>query len=367
IEVDLTAAARAGVNPREVHQQLLWSLAAPVADKWTTGLEERDIRIGASSVQARGQGSVPGTSGGAAGGGKGGSALEDVLATSLVSRGTAVPLRALVRLYQQPESGRIYRTNRQRSLSFEVAFREDQHRRSGTGSGERHSRPRAASVPTQLQDVIQEYRFPPEYHAALRLADPRQVELNRSLAAALLLAVLLILCLLLFQFESFVPAGIVMLQVPLSFVLPVFVLRLAALPLSVPAMVGLLLTAGITVNNAILVLDAAWAGSRQSAAPRSALTVTGLYHALTCRLRAMLLASLTTVLGVVPLLFAGHAGRGVLAPLSVTIAAGVAGSLGALILSLAVVGRSGRRAQEPSSAPRRSRRRPEASSRRRSR
>jgi len=333
LQVDLAGAARAGVNPLELYQQLLWSLAAPVADKWTTGLEERDIRIGAWSGESWSLEALLETSvGGSGRGGAAGSLSHGLAAGGVASTGAAVPLRALVRLSEQAESGRIYRTNRQRSLSFEVAI----SRRGGGRPAARRALRQGGATAHELQRLIRDYSFPPEYRAVLRLGDPRQALLTRSLLSGLLLGLLLILCVLLFQFEAVWPAAVVMLQIPLSFVLPLLVLRLAGLPLSVPAMVGLLLTAGITVNNAILVLDAAGARAGRRG---GALSVTRLYHALGKRLRAIFLASLTTVLGVVPLVLAGRANQGVLAPLSLTIAAGIAGSLGALILSLAVVGR----------------------------
>jgi len=49
-----------------------------------------------------------------------------------------------------------------------------------------------------------------------------------------------------------------------------------------------------------------------------------------------LISSLTTIAGIAPLLLSGNINRGILAPLSVTVSAGIAGSIGVLIVTLAV-------------------------------
>jgi multidrug efflux pump subunit AcrB len=58
---------------------------------------------------------------------------------------------------------------------------------------------------------------------------------------------------------------------------------------------------------------------------------------LTIKLRPILVSSLTTIAGIAPLLLTGSSNRGILAPLSLTMATGIAGSIGVLIVTLAIV------------------------------
>ena len=348
LAIDLEKTRRTGVNPAELYQQLLWYLSSPVAGKWSTGPTERDIRVGAAGggdtappglaalldlpvVTAPETPSRPAAPAAdrPPGGPSGSGYPAWVSARPPVPMGRTVRVGELAAPVQEREHGRIHRWNRRRSLSFEV-LTTPQPGRGAAG---------------QIEALVQGFAFPPEYRGELRI-QAAQTRLGRGVISSLVLALVLILYILVFQFESLYPAGIVLLQVPLSFVLPLAVLRAAALALSVPAAIGLLLTAGIAVNNAILVLDAL-RGHRPWLA---ALSAPRLYHALASRFRAMLVASLTTVLGVVPLLFAGPVGRGVLAPLSLTIAAGIAGSFVALILTLAAVGRRMPASDAPPSA-----------------
>jgi multidrug efflux pump subunit AcrB len=105
-------------------------------------------------------------------------------------------------------------------------------------------------------------------------------------------------------------------------------LKVISWPFTLPVIIGLILTSGIAVNNAILVF-ADLRGGR--------VTVERVYKALVKKLRPLVVSSLTTIAGVMPLLLSGKAGRGILAPLSLTVAMGIAGSLVALVVTLSVV------------------------------
>jgi len=176
------------------------------------------------------------------------------------------------------------------------------------------------------------YPLAPGYTTEVGPAESEQAGVVRAAAAGLALAVALIFCILVFHFQSASLALAVMLQIPLSFLLPALLLHLLRLPLGTSTFAGLILTAGLAVNNAIIVLEGSRARSRRPLAA-----------ALARKAPVVASASLTTALAAVPLLFAGLSaapcGAGVLAPLSLTLAAGVLGSALALPLGLAVAAR----------------------------
>ena len=94
-------------------------------------------------------------------------------------------------------------------------------------------------------------------------------------------------------------------------------------------MIGLILTSGIAVNNGILIFVELHHSRR--------LTVNEVLEALGAKLKPLLLSSVTTIVGIAPLLLSGNINRGILAPLSITVAAGIAGSIGILIVTLSIV------------------------------
>jgi multidrug efflux pump subunit AcrB len=301
-----------GLLPRQIAARLFWALAFPVADKWTTGPIERDIRVGAAAARS---GAAP--------------ALEEVLALRFATpTGAVVDARTLASIAEEPRPGRIYHLDRRRALSFSVVAERGTERR----------------LLRAARGLLASYPFPPGISAVAGAAEAEQAQMLRAAAAGLALAVVLIFLIIMFHFESLRVSLAVMLQLPLSFLLPALLLRLLRIPLCTTTVMGLILTAGLVVNNAIIVLEGRNARSLRSRPLACALA----RHA-----PVVTAASLTTVLGALPLLFTpgAQAGGGVLGPLSLTLAAGVAGSLLTLPLGLALAARdpagAGLRAARP--------------------
>jgi HAE1 family hydrophobic/amphiphilic exporter-1 len=118
-------------------------------------------------------------------------------------------------------------------------------------------------------------------------------------------------------------AALILFQIPLSLLFPAVVLALLRIPVTLPVIMGLILTAGISVNNSILIFNGL--GTKPYTIDR----LTKIFHE---RMYSILIASLTTIAADIPLLFTGQAGQGLLGPLSVTIALGIAGSVVLLVV-----------------------------------
>ena len=130
-----------------------------------------------------------------------------------------------------------------------------------------------------------------------------------------------------FQFETLSVCAFILIQIPAAIICPLLLLRVLSWSLTPPVIIGLILTSGIVVNNGILVF---------AELKRTRLTVNKVHRALVIKLRPILVSSLTTIAGIAPLLLAGKTNSGILAPLSVTVAAGIAGSIGVLIVTLSI-------------------------------
>jgi HAE1 family hydrophobic/amphiphilic exporter-1 len=186
-------------------------------------------------------------------------------------------------------------------------------------------------------DLPDTYRV--EAEGAARMMDEGFQELGLALA----LAVALVYMVMAAQFESLLHPFIIMAAVPLAATGALLALLLAGRPLGVTAMIGLIMLAGIVVNNAIVLVDYANQLRRRGMAAREAVL-----EAATVRLRPILMTAATTVLALLPLI----GGRGEAGELQQPLALVVTGGLTtSTLLTLLVVpalyllagGRSARR------------------------
>lgn len=140
----------------------------------------------------------------------------------------------------------------------------------------------------------------------------------RSLAFALALAVFLVYLVMASQFESLLHPFIILLTVPLGLVGVVFTLALTGVALSVIVLLGAVVLAGIAVNNGIVLLDYTNRLRAHGMSKRDALLCAG-----SIRLRPILMTSLTTLLGLLPLVFGWGEGDEVRMPMAVAVIGGL--------------------------------------------
>ncbi len=140
-----------------------------------------------------------------------------------------------------------------------------------------------------------------------------------ELKLALWLAVVLVYMVMAVQYESFLYPFIIMFTMPLAAIGAIGILVLAGESISVTAIIGLIVLAGVVVNNGIVMVDfinqLKAAGMRTSEAVKKASLA---------RLRPILMTALTTILGLVPLALARGAGSEMERPLALTVMGGLA-------------------------------------------
>jgi HAE1 family hydrophobic/amphiphilic exporter-1 len=152
---------------------------------------------------------------------------------------------------------------------------------------------------------------------------------RKQLLFALLLAVFLVYVILASNFESFRGPFVILLSIPLALVGVVAGLRAAGLPLSVLAFIGIIMLAGIVVNNAIVLVDYV-----QQLAARGIPRRDAIVKACRIRLRPVIMTAMTTVLALVPMAIASGEGAELRVPLAVTV---IGGLTSATLLTLVVV------------------------------
>jgi len=161
---------------------------------------------------------------------------------------------------------------------------------------------------------------------------------SRSLTEALLLAIFLVYIVMASQFESLRQPLIIMASLPLAMVGAIFALDALGIALSVVVFLGAIVLAGIVVNNAIILVDQINRVRAGGAAKRDAI-IRGAHT----RLRPVLMTTMTTVLGLLPLTgwlgqlpLLGGSGEGLelRAPMAITV---ITGLLSSTVLTLIVV------------------------------
>lgn len=125
-------------------------------------------------------------------------------------------------------------------------------------------------------------------------------ETNRlvsEMALAMLLAVFLILVILVLQFDSFLQAGVIVALLPLSLTGVFIGFWLTGIPLSFPSMIGIVALAGIIVNDAIVLID------QINHYDKFNDTKTAFIEAGKVRMQPIIITSITTIFGLLPLAF----------------------------------------------------------------
>ena len=144
----------------------------------------------------------------------------------------------------------------------------------------------------------------------------------------LLVSVLLMYFILAAQFESFLQPFIILLEIPIDMAASLLVLWLLGMTLNLMSAIGIVVTCGIIINDSILKLDAINELRKKSVPLLEAIHTAGKR-----RLRPIIMTSLTTIFGMVPLLFTTDLGSTLQKPLSVAmIATMVVGTMVSLFI-----------------------------------
>jgi len=124
----------------------------------------------------------------------------------------------------------------------------------------------------------------------------------KDMFVSLIIGMVSMFAILVLQFNSFRYAIYVLAIVPLSLIGVLAGLMITGSPLSFPSMMGFIALSGIVVNNSIILIDTINVHRRRDSATKSIKEI--VVEASASRLRPVLLTALTTVVGMVPLLFA---------------------------------------------------------------
>ena len=156
---------------------------------------------------------------------------------------------------------------------------------------------------------------------------------SHSLLLALLLAVFLVYVVMASQFESLMHPLVIIFSIPMALIGVILALWLSGTTISVMVFIGLIVLAGIVVNNAIVLVDYVNHLRRNAGlGKREAIIRAG-----ETRLRPILMTTATTVLGLLPMALGLGEGAEVRTPMALTVIAGLTSSTLLTLLVIPVV------------------------------
>jgi len=151
----------------------------------------------------------------------------------------------------------------------------------------------------------------------------------QSMQFALALAIFLVYLIMASQFESLVHPFVILFTIPLALIGAVLALFVTGTTINIVALIGVIMLAGIVVNNAIVLVDLINQLRAQGIDRIAAIMEAG-----SARLRPILMTSLTTALGLLPMAVGVGEGSEVRAPMAITV---IGGLLVSTFLTLVVI------------------------------
>jgi hydrophobic/amphiphilic exporter-1 (mainly G- bacteria), HAE1 family len=171
---------------------------------------------------------------------------------------------------------------------------------------------------TRVDKIIAGIQKPENIRIAVRGSVEGMRQSFKSFGLGLVLSIILVYLILMAQFASFIDPLIILLAVPPGITGVILVLLLTRTTLNVMSLMGVIMMSGIVVSNSILIVDVTRVLRSEGKPIREAVAT-----ACRLRLRPILMTSLATILGLVPMALALEAGSEQYAPLARAIIGGL--------------------------------------------
>jgi multidrug efflux pump subunit AcrB len=175
------------------------------------------------------------------------------------------------------------------------------------------------SIAAEIEKKISQMKIPEEFSVSLKGARLEQQEAFRNLVFALALAILLVYMVLASQFASLLHPFLIMFSVPLGFIGVIWALYLTGNTLSVVSFIGIIMMVGIVVSNAIILIDYINRLRKEEGVELKEAIVRGGR----IRLRPILMTTLTTICGLIPMALGMGEGAEANASLAIAVIGGL--------------------------------------------
>ncbi|MUV37354.1 Multidrug resistance protein MexB [Lentibacillus sp. JNUCC-1] len=283
IKVDESAAAAYGLNQQQITGQVQMKLNGQTATQYREGGEEINVVMKYPEENNR--------------------TISDLLDLKIQSpSGAVIPLQEVADLTQTQGPATLTRQNQRPQLNITSGVMDRD----------------LGSVVDDVKKTLNDMPFPEGYDFDIGGQAQDMQESFQDLALALVFSIFLVYAVMAVQFENFLFPFIIMFAMPTTVVGVLLGLFITGIPLSIPGFIGIIMLAGIVVNNSIVLVDYINILRRKGMERYEAILEAG-----RSRLRPILMTTLTTVLAMVPLALALGEGSETQQPLAVTIIFGL--------------------------------------------
>ncbi len=184
-------------------------------------------------------------------------------------------------------------------------------------------------VVQSVDDQLKNIAFPTDYKYEITGEEQKRREAFDSLKFALILSIVLVYMVMASQFESLVHPLTILLTIPLAGVGAIFIFFILGKTLNIMAYIGIIMLAGIAVNDSIILVDAINQLKREGRSRIEAIVEAGQR-----RVRPIIMTSLTTILALLPLTFGFGEGAALRAPMALAV---IGGLITSTLLTLVVI------------------------------
>jgi multidrug efflux pump subunit AcrB len=218
------------------------------------------------------------------------------------STGQAVRVKDVGRVIEYFSPPTIEHENRQRVISISVSLY-------GAALGD---------VVKEIEKILAETAVPSDISVTIGGNAEEQAESFADLGTLLMLIILLVYIVMAMQFESLRSPFIIMLSLPFAFTGVFLALYITNTPLSLIALIGAVMLVGIVVKNGIVMVDFTNLLRERGMSIKNAVVEAG-----KSRLRPVLMTTLTTILGMLPLALGVGEGSEIWQPMGIAIIGGL--------------------------------------------
>lgn len=224
------------------------------------------------------------------------------------------PLSEIADISVQYAANSIYRKNQTRMVSIGARVNQDQP---------------YDQIVKSMDESFSKISVPPQYKISVAGQEVQRRESMGNLTFSLILSVLLVYMVLASQFESLLHPFTILLTIPLACVGALLAFFMLGMPLNMMALIGIIMLAGIAVNNSIILVDSINRNKQQGMPLREAIL-----DAAQRRFRPIIMTSLTTILALLPLTFGFGESAALRAPMAIAVIGGLVTST---LLTLVII------------------------------
>jgi HAE1 family hydrophobic/amphiphilic exporter-1 len=184
-------------------------------------------------------------------------------------------------------------------------------------------------VVKKINEKIKHISFPANYRAKITGEEAKRKESFGSLAFALILSIILVYMVMASQFESLIHPFTILLTIPLAGVGSLLAFIILGKSLNIMAYIGIIMLAGIAVNDSIILVDAINRLKAKGTNLKEAIVQAGMQ-----RIRPIIMTSLTTILALLPLTLGFGESASLRSPMAIAV---IGGLITSTLLTLVVI------------------------------